>query len=33
MAEGSIVRRTAADEPDSGDLKARSKSNKSNKSY
>ena len=33
MAEGSIVRRTAADEPDSGDLKSRSKTNKSNRSY
>ena len=33
MPEGSIVARTAADEPDSGDLGSRSKTNKSNKSY
>ena len=33
MPEGSIVARTAADEPDSGDLGSRSKTNKSKKSY
>jgi len=33
MPEGSIVRRTAADEPDSGNLKSRSKTNKSDRSY
>ena len=33
MPSGTIVARTQADEPDSGDLKSRSKSNKSNKSY
>ena len=33
MPEGSIVRRTAADEPDSGNLKARRKTNKANRSY
>ena len=33
MPEGSIVRRTAADEPDNGNLKARSKTNKANRSY
>ena len=33
MPSGTIVARTAADEPDNGDLKARSKSNKSNRSY
>tara|TARA_R100000458_G_scaffold41875_1_gene39660 strand:+ start:195 stop:407 length:213 start_codon:yes stop_codon:yes gene_type:complete len=33
MPEGSIIARTAADEPDSGDLGSRSKSNKSKKSY
>ena len=33
MPSGSIVARTAADEPDNGNLKSRSKTNKSNKSY
>ena len=33
MPEGSIVARTAADEPDSGDLGSRSKTNKSARSY
>ena len=33
MPSGTIVARTAADEPDNGNLKSRSKSNKSNKSY
>ena len=33
MPSGTIVARTAADEPDNGDLKSRSKTNKSNKSY
>ena len=33
MPEGSIIRRTSADEPDNGDLKARSKTNKTNRSY
>jgi hypothetical protein len=33
MPEGTIIRRTAADEPDSGNLKARSKTNKTNRSY
>ena len=33
MPEGTIIRRTAADEPDSGNLKSRSKSNKSKRSY
>ena len=33
MPEGSIVARTAADEPDSGDLGSRSKTNKSKKRY
>ena len=33
MPEGSIVARTQADEPDNGDLKSRSKTNKTNKSY
>ena len=33
MPEGTIVARTAADDPDSGDLGSRSKTNKSNKSY
>ena len=33
MPEGSIVARTAADEPDSGDLGSRSKTNKGKKSY
>ena len=33
MPAGTIVARTAADEPDNGDLKSRSKSNKSNRSY
>jgi hypothetical protein len=30
---GTIVARTAADEPDNGNLGSRSKSNKSNRSY
>ena len=33
MPEGSTIRRTSADEPDNGNLKARSKTNKSNRSY
>jgi hypothetical protein len=33
MPSGTIVRRTAADEPDNGDLKSRSKTNKSDRSY
>ena len=33
MPSGTIVARTAADEPDNGNLKSRSKSNKSNRSY
>ena len=33
MPEGTIIRRTAADTPDNGDLKARSKTNKTNRSY
>ena len=33
MPAGTIVARTAADEPDNGDLKSRSKTNKSNRSY
>ena len=33
MPTGTIVARTAADEPDEGDLKARSKTGKSNRSY
>ena len=33
MPSGTIVARTAADEPDSGDLKSRSKTNKTKKSY
>ena len=33
MPEGTILRSTAADDPDSGDLKSRSKSNKTNRSY
>ena len=33
MPEGTIIRRTAADEPDSGNLKSRSKTNKTNRSY
>jgi len=33
MPSGSIVARTAADEPDNGDLGSRSKTNKSNKAY
>ena len=33
MPEGTIVARTAADEPDNGNLKSRSKSNKTNRSY
>jgi hypothetical protein len=33
MPSGTIVARTAADEPDNGDLKSRSKSNKNNRSY
>jgi hypothetical protein len=33
MATKSIVARTQADEPDSGDLKARSKTGKSNRNY
>lgn len=33
MQEGTIVARTAADEPDNGDLGSRSKTNKTNRSY
>ena len=33
MPSGTIVARTAADEPDSGSLGSRSKNNKSSKSY
>lgn len=33
MPSGSIVARTAADEPDNGNLKSRSKTNKSQKTY
>tara|TARA_R100000808_G_scaffold20146_1_gene43606 strand:+ start:986 stop:1198 length:213 start_codon:yes stop_codon:yes gene_type:complete len=33
MPEGTILARTPADDPDSGDLKSRSKSNKTNRSY
>jgi len=33
MPTGTIVARTAADEPDNGDLKSRSKTNKSQRSY
>lgn len=33
MKAGTIVARTQADEPDSGDLGSRSKTGKSNKSY
>ncbi len=33
MPAGTIVARTAADEPDEGDLGSRSKTNKVNKSY
>ena len=33
MPEGTILRRTAADEPDNGDLGSRSKTNKSARSY
>ena len=33
MPEGTIVARTAADEPDNGNLKSRSKTNKANRSY
>ena len=33
MPAGTIVARTAADEPDNGDLKSRSKTNKANRSY
>ena len=33
MPENTIIRRTSADEPDSGNLKSRSKSNKSNRNY
>ena len=33
MPEGSIIRRTSADEVDTGDLKSRSKTNKNNRSY
>ena len=33
MPSGNIVSRTVDDEPDNGDLKARSKSNKNNRSY
>ena len=33
MPSGTIVARTAADEPDSGDLKSRSKANNTDRSY
>ena len=33
MPEGTILARTPADDPDNGDLKSRSKSNKTNRSY
>ena len=33
MPSGTIVARTAADEPDNGNLGSRSKTNKSNRSY
>ncbi len=33
MPEGTIVARTAADEPDNNDLGSRSKTNKTNRTY